>query len=144
MEPSLPEATAVAVADGKIVAVGSLESLKSWINSHNTTIDTTFQNQYLMPGFIDPHVHPSLPAVLTQFPFIAPDDWVLPTGEFLGARTPDEYKARLTSLVNEHFSNPDADPAIPFIAWGYHELWHGSIYREQLNEMFGNRPVMLW
>ena len=26
-----------------------------------------------MPGFIDPHVHPSLPAVLTQFPFITPD-----------------------------------------------------------------------
>ena len=29
MEPALPEATAVAVADGKIVAVGSLESLDS-------------------------------------------------------------------------------------------------------------------
>lgn len=30
-------------------------------------------------------MEPSLPAVLTQFPFIAPDDWSLPTGEFPGA-----------------------------------------------------------
>ena len=29
MEPAMPEATAVAVADGRIVAVGDLNSLKS-------------------------------------------------------------------------------------------------------------------
>ena len=33
MEPSLPEATAVAVRDGRIVEVGSLETLKPWLDA---------------------------------------------------------------------------------------------------------------
>ena len=139
MEAAQPEATAVAVADGKIVSVGSLESLKTWIDQRGATIDRTFEDKVLMPGFIDPHVHPSLPAVVTQFPFLAPDDWSLPTGEFPGEKTPEGYLKRLKELVSEH---DDAD--IPFIAWGYHQLWHGMIRREQLNGWFPDKPVMLW
>jgi predicted amidohydrolase YtcJ len=33
---------------------------------------------------------------------------------------------------------------VPFITWGYHPLWHGEIWRDDLNEMFGEQPVMLW
>ena len=102
MEPALPSATAVAVADGRIVAVGDLKSLKSWIDQKDARIDTRFADKVIMPGFIDPHVHPSLPAVLTQFPFIAPDDWSLPTGEFPGAKTPKAYLTRLKALVAQH------------------------------------------
>ncbi|MEK9624948.1 MAG: amidohydrolase, partial [Halieaceae bacterium] len=82
MEPALPTATAVAVEDGLIVAVGSEESLQPLIAARSGRVDRQFAGDVLLPGFIDPHVHPSLPAVLTQFPFLAPDDWSLPTGEF--------------------------------------------------------------
>ena len=139
MEPALPEATAVAVAKGKIVAVGSLKSLSSWTNQTNSRIDRRFEGKVIMPGFIDPHVHPSLPAVLSQFAFIAPDDWSLPTGEFPGAKTPDAYIKRLKQLASEH-----NDKSIPFIAWGYHPLWHGILFRKELTELFPNQPVMLW
>ena len=139
MEPALPQATAVAVADGRIVSVGTLESLKPWLDANEFTIDRSLEAKVLMPGFIDPHVHPALPAVLTQFPFLAPDDWVLPTGEFPGATTPEAYETRLKTLVAAH-----EDPAVPFIAWGYHPLWHGEVYRAQLNEWFPDTPVMLW
>ncbi|MEE4146563.1 MAG: amidohydrolase [Halieaceae bacterium] len=139
MEPALPEATAVAVADGRIVAVGTLESLEPWLTVSDVTIDRRLQDKVLMPGFIDPHVHPSLPAVLTQFPFLAPDDWTLPTGEFPGATTPEAYKARLQALVAAH-----TDTRVPFIAWGYHPLWHGEAYRQQLNDWFPDTPVLLW
>jgi predicted amidohydrolase YtcJ len=139
MEAALPEASAVAVADGRIVAVGSLKSLSSWSDQKEVRIDRRFENKVIMPGFIDPHVHPSLPAVLTQFPFIAPDDWSLPTGEFPGVKTPKAYLKRLTQLVSEH-SNQD----IPFIAWGYHPLWHGELFRQQLTALFPDQPVMLW
>ena len=139
MEPALPEATAVAVANGRIVAVGSLESLGSWTEQKDARIDRRFDGKIIMPGFIDPHVHPSLPAVLTQFPFIAPDDWSLPTGEFPGAKTPEAYLKRLTQLVAEH-----SDKTVPFIAWGYHPLWHGELFRQQLTALFPEQPVMLW
>lgn len=139
MEPALPVATAVAVADGRIVGVGSLESLSPWLEVSEVTINRSLENKVLMPGFIDPHVHPSLPAVLTQFPFLAPDDWSLPTGEFPGATTPEAYRAGLEKLVAAH-----SDTQVPFIAWGYHPLWHGEVYRPQLNEWFPDTPVMLW
>ena len=139
MEPALPQATAVAVADGRIVSVGTLESLKPWLDASEFTIDRSLEGKVLIPGFIDPHVHPALPAVLTQFPFLAPDDWVLPTGEFPGATTPEAYETRLKTLVAAH-----EDPTVPFIAWGYHPLWHGEVYRAQLNEWFSDTPVMLW
>jgi predicted amidohydrolase YtcJ len=144
MEPSMPEATAVAVYDGKIVSVGTLESLQGWIDAKGATIDRTFEDKILMPGLIDPHVHPSLPAVLTQFPFIAPDDWVLPTGEFPGAKTQEAYIDRLKELVAAYYDDPEHDPKIPFITWGFHQLWHGDVYRDKLNELFGDKPVMLW
>jgi len=139
MEPALPQATAVAVEDGRIVAVGSLESLQPLIESRSATINDTLADKILMPGLIDPHVHPSLPAVLTQFPYLAPDSWSLPTGEFPGATTPQAYEARLKVLAAAH-----DDPSVPFIAWGYHPLWHGEVYRDTLNEWFQDQPVMIW
>ncbi len=139
MEPALPVATAVAVADGRIVAVGTLAALQSMPGGDTAQVNRSLADQVLMPGFIDAHVHPSLPAVLTQFPFLAPDDWSLPTGEFPGATTPQAFETRLKALVKEHH-----EPAIPFIAWGYHPLWHGQVYRKQLNEWFPDTPVMLW
>ena len=95
MTEAMPDAKAVAVADGRIVSVGTLESLKPWLDRYPHELDERFADKIIMPGFIDPHLHPSLPAVLTQFPFLAPDDWSLPTGEFPGAMTPETYEARL-------------------------------------------------
>jgi hypothetical protein len=45
MEPGLPEATAVAVADGRIVDLGTLESLAPWMAAREHRVDTTFPNK---------------------------------------------------------------------------------------------------
>ena len=139
MEPAMPEATAVAVSEGRIIAVGSLESLEPWTESRPSRIDRRFEGKVIMPGFIDPHVHPTLPAILTQFPFIAPEDWSLPTGEFPSARTPEAYRKRLKSQAAKH-----SDPKIPFITWGYHPLWHGELFRAELTALFPRQAVVLW
>ena len=139
MEPSIPEATAVAVSQGRIVAVGSLQSLDTWIERRGARIDRRFDNKIIMPGFIDAHVHPALPAVITQFPFIAPDPWSLPTGEFPAAKTPKAYLTYLKQQIAKH-----SDASVPFITWGYHPLWHGELFRQDLNALFPNQAVMLW
>ena len=61
MEPALPTATAVAVEDGLIVAVGSENTLQPLLEARNGRVDRQFANDILLPGFIDPHVHPALP-----------------------------------------------------------------------------------
>ena len=139
MTDAQPTAQAVAVADGKIVSVGTMASLEPWLARYAHDIDDRFADKVLMPGLIDAHVHPSLPAVLTQFPFIAPDDWILPTGKFPGVKTPDAYRARLQELVAAH-----TDANAPFVTWGYHPLWHGKLTRAELTTLFPNTPVILW
>ncbi len=139
MDPSQPRATAVAVQNGLIVGVGTEANLLPWVERFGGAVDRQLKNAVVMPGFIDPHVHPSLPAILTQLPFLAPDDWSLPTGEFPGALTPEDYKDKLIALEANH-----ADKSKPFGAWGYHELWHGNVRRAELDAWFGERPVFIW
>ena len=139
MEPSQPRASAVAVQDGRIIGVGTEQTLKPWLAQFGGHIERQLANKIIMPGFIDPHVHPSLPALLTQLPFIAPDAWSLPTGEFRGITSPEAYRQALTAQIEQH-----ADWSIPFGTWGYHELWHGRIRRAELDSWFPDRPVFLW
>ena len=75
MDESLPEATAVAVADGRIVAVGDLASMAPWREGREVTVDERFADQVLMPGLIDNHIHPFLGAMLMPMEHIAPEAW---------------------------------------------------------------------
>ncbi|MDC7225681.1 MAG: amidohydrolase, partial [Spirochaetales bacterium] len=52
---------AVAVADGKIAAVGSTEEILDWISEETEVID--LDGKLLMPAFVDSHMHPAMSAV---------------------------------------------------------------------------------
>ena len=60
-----PWAEAVAVKDGKIVYVGSDESVQDYIDSGTQVVD--LKGRMLMPGFQDAHVHPLEGASLETF-----------------------------------------------------------------------------
>jgi predicted amidohydrolase YtcJ len=66
MDPTQPAATAVAVRDGQILSVCSLPDLEPWLRNNEYTIDEQFKDKVLMPGFIDPHLHPLLGAIAFQ------------------------------------------------------------------------------
>mgnify|MGYP003312292433 CR=1 FL=1 len=57
MDTGRPIAEAVAVADGRIVSVGTLDTMRPWLNRYEYTIDDTFNKKVIFPGFIDPHTH---------------------------------------------------------------------------------------
>ncbi|MEZ4283023.1 MAG: amidohydrolase family protein [Myxococcota bacterium] len=138
MEPSLPTARYVAVAEGTILAVAdSLEALGAWTRGREFELDRRFAGKILMPGFIDPHIHPMQAAVMYGLPFLAPDDWDLPTGRFPGVRTPEAYRERLRAMLA-------ASDARPFIVWGHHALFHGELDRAELDRMAPSRPVVVW
>src|SRR5271169_4544008 len=78
MNDSQPTATAVAVRGGKILSVGSLRDLASWLDVHPHRIDRTFEGKVIMPGFIDPHLHPMLGATMLHADVVAAFEWRLP------------------------------------------------------------------
>ena len=54
MNPSRPEATHVAVRDGRILGAGSLSELQTW---GDIRLDERFASKVLMPGFVEGHAH---------------------------------------------------------------------------------------
>jgi predicted amidohydrolase YtcJ len=55
LDPDLPETEAVAIADGKILAVGNEKDLRSFCSSRTHKLSCS--GQTVLPGFIDPHLH---------------------------------------------------------------------------------------
>src|SRR3990170_4475123 len=55
MNPSQPEAEAIAIKDDKIAEVGTNEKVSSWINKNTRVIN--LDGKTAVPGFIDTHIH---------------------------------------------------------------------------------------
>ncbi len=124
---------AVVAKEGKIVFVGSKEE------AENTFKNATFKNlegNTLLPGFIEPHLHPSLAAIMLQNEIIAPYDWKLPSGVKNGGQGEVAYRQKISASIQTN-ANPDQ---IYFI-WGYHQLWHGELSRTALNDIAKDQPV---
>ena len=138
MEPSNPTARFVAVADGLILGLAdTLAELEPWTRGRTVQVDRRFAKDVLMPGLIDPHVHPVMAAVALNMPYLAPDDWKLPSGFYPGAQTQAAYRQRLTEMLA-------ASKADIFLCWGYHELFHGPLDRAVLDQIAPDRPVIIW
>ena len=139
MNPGAPHATAVAVRDGWILDVGDRASLEPWLRGQTHRIDERFADHVLMPGFIDPHLHPTLGAVLLPTHFITALEWRFPWGTAPATTGHDAYMDRLREI---HAGL--TDPAEPLLSWGYHRIWHGELNRALLDSVSTERPIVVW
>jgi predicted amidohydrolase YtcJ len=137
MEPDCPEATAIAVDQDRILAVGDLEGVKSILGGRPFEVDLTLSDKVILPGLIEQHLHPILSALSLTAEVIANDDWDLPRGLCPGAATPEAYRQRLGEAVS------GAEDEVLF-SWGYHPYWHGDLDRALLDDLSPRRPVVVW
>ena len=90
MDRSLPEATAVAVREGKILSVGTMEDLQPWLSRDAYAIDNTFADKIVLPGFIEPHGHPIIGGTALTRPLLTYMPSPNPYGpDFPGVKTRD-------------------------------------------------------
>ena len=129
MEPDRPRAGAVAVRGGRIVAVAETPD---GLAGKRVALPGT-----LMPGLIDPHLHPVLAAVLLPMEFITPEDWELSSGRVEGVKSREAYLSRL-----EAFAATSGDG--PLYTWGHHPLFHGQLTRADLDRVSPDRPLHVW
>jgi predicted amidohydrolase YtcJ len=136
MEPSMPTAEAVAVRDGRIVEVGTLDSLRPWLDHHDHEIDDTFRDHVIMPGFVDPHLHPSMAAILLPMHFTTAVEWSLPWEEVGAVASRVELLDRIVELDGR------LEPDEPLFAWGHHPIsttrpivvWHRGYHSLVVND----------
>ncbi|NEQ95316.1 MAG: amidohydrolase family protein [Cyanothece sp. SIO2G6] len=144
VERNVSTAVAVAVADGRILAVGSLESVQSEIGNRPCITDLEFEQKVIMPGFVEHHAHPLLGVMTLALEIIAIEDWALPGKFSPAALNQDDYIERLKAVLKTDKS--DADEVL--FTWGYHHSFHEEIYRPLLDkicaEVNSERPVITW
>jgi len=141
MDPSIPNATAVAVADGRILSVGSLEDLKPWTDKYPTQINREFADKVIYPGFIEPHAHTLMGGTVFNKPMLFPAPMPNPWGAaFPGV---PNLQAAMTAL--KKYSSDIKDPNQMLLAWGWDEVSMGRAPdRQLLDQVSATRPIIIW
>lgn len=135
MDSKQPRVEAVAIENGKVVALGSLEAMqKRWPNAEHERFD----EQVLTPGFIENHLHPAMAALLLPFHWITPFEWHLPGKEVPATQGREQFQKRLKDAA---LNSPEGEW---FITWGYHHYFHGEMSRQLLDELVPDRPALVW
>lgn len=138
MNPSNPEATHVAVRDGRILGAGSLEEVAGW---GQYTLDATFAGKVLVPGLIEAHAHP-MEGMMSTFPYVGYFDRPAVDGSTLaGIQTQAGVIARLTEI--------DAameDPAATLVAVGLDPIYFPGprLSASDLDAVSTTRPIFVF
>lgn len=115
MNPHQPSATHVAVRDGRILGVGTLDTLQEW-GEHD--IDMTFSDKVLMPGLVEGHSH-LLEGGMWNFVYVGFYDRRGPDGTlWKGLKTFNQVVERLQEAESRL-----TDPKQPLLAWGFDPIF---------------------
>jgi predicted amidohydrolase YtcJ len=137
MNPAQPQATHVAVRDGRILSVGDLERMRAW---GDFTLDRRYAGHVLMPGLVEGHAH-LMAGGLWKFPFVGYHDRTAPDGRvWSGCRSFADVAGRLAG-IEATLSDPDT----PLIAWGFDPIFFGTerMTVRHLDAVSRTRPVVI-
>lgn len=138
MDEAAPRAQAVAVMGRKIVALGSEQDIRKQFEGEQLRVDRRFAGKVIMPGFIEPHLHPYIAGILLPMEFITPHDWDLPGRRVKAVRGREAYLARLAEVE----ANTGKEDWL--WTWGYHHYFHGQLSRADLDRISATRPIVVW
>lgn len=141
MDPGWPEATAVAVKDGKILSVGTLEDLKPWLDKYPHRIDNQFASRVVYPGFVEPHSHPVIGATSLTRPPLSYFPTPNPYGPaFPGVKTRQEAIAKLAEYVDA-----SKDPNAYVLTFGFDvAAMGGYLDKAELDKVSAEKPIFVW
>lgn len=122
-DPAAPEAEALAVRHGRVVAVGRRADVERWRGPATTVLDVA--GGFVSPGFIDSHVH-----------FLA-GGLALLSVQLRDARTPEEFVARIRAAAQR------LPPGTWILGGDWdHTLWGGRLPdRRWIDSVTPEHPV---
>ncbi len=140
MNPAQPFASAVAVRDGRILAVGDIDEMGGWLAEGRHRVDRAYEHSVILPGFIDAHMHALSLGQSWQSIYLGYHDRVRPDGSFAAGAT--SLAAVLERLESELAARDDD---LPVAAWGFDPaLLPGvTITAKDLDGVTGDRPVLV-
>jgi predicted amidohydrolase YtcJ len=138
LSPDFPEVTHVAVSEGKILALGSLEDLAYL----NLPVDDCFAGKVLTPGFVEGHGH-AIAGESWRYTYLGYDQQMDPKGKaWPGIINQQQALIRL-STAQAQLGVED----IPLIGWHYDPIfWQDKqqvLDRNALDSISQTRPIMV-
>jgi len=137
MNSRRPEATHVAVRDGRVLGTGALEDLSGW-GAHE--IDERFADKVIVPGFVEGHCH-SWEGGAWEDTYLGFFDRTAPDGIVHGGlRSIDEVVERFRA-AEAQLSDPDKAA----MGWGFDPIFFGGrrMVAADLDRVSATRPVLL-
>ena len=135
LDEKVASANAVSVKSDRVMAIGSLDDLIE--RNPDASINRQFQNDVIVPGFIEHHIHPFLSAITMNAEIISIEGWDLPNNQSIAYRDRDSYMQRLSEIEENMKSDS------PLITWGFHHYFHGDLGREDLDRISKDRPILV-
>lgn len=139
LDTTKPTAQAVAVVGDRILATGTLAELKTAAGDQKYSVDNTFAEKVIVPGFVAQHDHPVLTALTMASEVLSIEDWILPTGTIPAVKDKDDFFKRLIAAEMRL-----KDPMEPLVTWGYHPSFFGKLTRAELDKISASRPIVVW
>lgn len=137
MSRNTPVATHVAVRDGRILGVGSLQELSGW---GPFEVDDRFADKVLMPGFVEAHAH-SWEGMAWNDHYLGFFERTSPDGGKAGGyRSIEEAVAALKAIEAEM-----GDPKETLSGWGFDPIYFDSERMNvgHLDAVSSTRPIMI-
>ena len=136
MNPANPTATHVAVRDGMILGVGSLDEVAGW---GDYTLDETFADLVITPGFVEAHAHVMAGGMMLH-PYVGYFDRRRADGSIApGIKTYDALVESLRAAETQL-----ADPMEPLVAVGFDPIYFADrprLTRHDLDKVSNTRPI---
>ena len=141
MDSNLPEATHVAVRDGRILAVGGADCADQWGGG---VLDTQFENDVLTPGFVEGHAH-LMAGAMWNYPYVGYHDRIDTEGKLWPALTTIEDVIRGLKEAEARMTAAGEAPEKPLYAWGFDPIFLDTerLNRGHLDEVSTTRPVVV-
>lgn len=137
MNPMQPEATHVAVRDGRLLAVGDADRRRAW---GDFELDDCFAGPLLMPGLVEGHAN-LLASGLWQYVYVGFHERTASDGaEWPGCRSFDEVVARLSKAQSRL-----GDSVQRLLAWGFDPIFFGAerMTVRHLDRVSRERPIVV-
>lgn len=136
MDPSRPEASHVAVKDGRILAVGDATCADQWGQPIH---DDRLADTVLMPGFVEGHAHMQAGAIW-QYVYAGYHDRIDPDGNLHKGMTD------IDSVINQlRLQCETLEPGQPLIGWGFDPIFLTTerLNRHHLDAIDPDRPIAI-
>jgi predicted amidohydrolase YtcJ len=133
MNASRPTATHVAVRDGRILGVGSLDELTGW-GPHER--DDQFADKVILPGLVEAHAH-LMAGAMWHYTYCGYFDLRDPDGRLWpGCKSLDAVVRQLTQAAKNKAEGP-------VLGWGFDPIYFGAsrVTRTDLDRVSTTRPV---